>query len=229
MTSSGQNDSGIFELNLNDERYLPFEGGGAACLCQLEMDPDCNHFDRRTVSDVVLHIRYTARTGGQLLAQKAKDHWKRIVADAANMPLARLVSMKHEFPSEWHRLRTVADANGDHVQTITITRDRFPMLFGRRELNIGRIDVFGVPLPGKHPTKLPELRQPGGGVVELTNGAPLATLIHQQSATLDVSVKDSEAESMWRISTAAADVATSLTLLDDLLFVFHYGVKPVPN
>jgi Tc toxin complex TcA C-terminal TcB-binding domain len=28
-TSSAQNDSGMFELNFRDERYLPFEGAGA--------------------------------------------------------------------------------------------------------------------------------------------------------------------------------------------------------
>src|SRR5262249_53517246 len=30
VTSSGQADSGLFETNLKDERYLPFEGAGAA-------------------------------------------------------------------------------------------------------------------------------------------------------------------------------------------------------
>ena len=29
VTSHGQNDSGLFELNFRDERYLPFEGAGA--------------------------------------------------------------------------------------------------------------------------------------------------------------------------------------------------------
>jgi len=28
VTSTAQNDSGMFELNLKDERYLPFEGAG---------------------------------------------------------------------------------------------------------------------------------------------------------------------------------------------------------
>ena len=29
VTSNAQNDSGMFEANLRDERYLPFEGAGA--------------------------------------------------------------------------------------------------------------------------------------------------------------------------------------------------------
>ena len=29
-TSNAQNDAGVFELNFHDERYMPFEGAGAA-------------------------------------------------------------------------------------------------------------------------------------------------------------------------------------------------------
>ena len=35
--SSGQNDSGMFELNFRDERYLPFEGGGAISTWRMEL------------------------------------------------------------------------------------------------------------------------------------------------------------------------------------------------
>ena len=37
VTSSGQNDSGMFETNLRDERYLPFEGSGAISDWQLTL------------------------------------------------------------------------------------------------------------------------------------------------------------------------------------------------
>jgi hypothetical protein len=147
VTSTGQNDNGLFDAGLNDERYLPFEGAGAASRWRIELDPDCNRFDLETISDIVLHVRYMARDGGQLLAQKAKEHWKKVVADAESAPLSRLFSLRHEFPTEWHRLRTAAEVNGDHVRTIALTRDRFPALFGRRELHVGRIDLF-VPAPG---------------------------------------------------------------------------------
>jgi hypothetical protein len=36
-TSSGQADSGLFELNFRDERYLPFEGAGAISRWRLEL------------------------------------------------------------------------------------------------------------------------------------------------------------------------------------------------
>ncbi len=63
-TSTGQSDSGLFELNFRDERYLPFEGLGAVGTWQLELPAAFRQFDYDSISDVVLHLRYTARDGG---------------------------------------------------------------------------------------------------------------------------------------------------------------------
>src|SRR5262249_8071213 len=76
VTSTGQNDSGLFETNLRDERYLPFEGSGVVSEWQLELpaNPSKNEprqFDYETISDVILHLRYTAREGGGLLRNGA--------------------------------------------------------------------------------------------------------------------------------------------------------------
>lgn len=63
-TSSANNDSGQFELNLRDERYLPFEGAGAINSdWQVKLPGAANglrQFDYASISDVVLQIRYTA-------------------------------------------------------------------------------------------------------------------------------------------------------------------------
>lgn len=63
MTSGASNDSGLFEANLRDERYLPFEGAGAIWIWSLELIALGNmaSFDHETLSEVVLHLRYTAR------------------------------------------------------------------------------------------------------------------------------------------------------------------------
>ncbi len=228
VTSTGQNDSGLFEPGVNDERYLPFEGAGAVGRWRIEVDPDCNRFDLESICDIVLHVSYTARDGGQLLAQKSKEKWKKVVADAESAPLSRLFSLKQEFPSEWYRLRTAAEVNGDHVASIAFNTDRFPMLFRRRALHIGQVDLFGVPIPGKEPAKLPEFRQPDGTVVALSAGAPLGRLVHRM-ATVDVSVKDAESESMWRLSVAAADVDASIGQMDDLLVMCQYDIRPITN
>jgi hypothetical protein len=69
VTSTGQNDSGLFETNLRDERFLPFEGAGAESTWKLELPAEFRQFDYNTISDVILHVRYTARQGGSLLGQ----------------------------------------------------------------------------------------------------------------------------------------------------------------
>jgi hypothetical protein len=45
VTSSGQNDSGLFETNLREERYLPFEGSGAISEWHIKMPKDFKQFD----------------------------------------------------------------------------------------------------------------------------------------------------------------------------------------
>ncbi|MGH9921083.1 MAG: neuraminidase-like domain-containing protein, partial [Nitrososphaerales archaeon] len=45
VTSSAQTDAGLFEVNLRDERYLPFEGAGAVALWMVQLPLDTNAFD----------------------------------------------------------------------------------------------------------------------------------------------------------------------------------------
>lgn len=68
-TSSGQNDSGMFELNFRDERYLPFEFSGAVSRWRIELPLENNQFDMETLSDVILHLNFTAREGGRTFAK----------------------------------------------------------------------------------------------------------------------------------------------------------------
>src|SRR5205814_264838 len=69
-TSTGQNDNGVFDLNFRDDRYLPFEGAGVISNWKLECNGkyvvdgnlvDLSQFDYNSISDVILHIRYTSR------------------------------------------------------------------------------------------------------------------------------------------------------------------------
>lgn len=69
-TSHGMNDSGLFEVNFRDERYLPFEGAGAISRWRLEMPKENNAFDFETISDVILHFKYTSREGGTPCARR---------------------------------------------------------------------------------------------------------------------------------------------------------------
>jgi hypothetical protein len=121
VTSSAQNDSGLFETNLRDERYLPFENSGAISEWQLQLpaDPskkDPAQFDYSTISDVILHVRYTARDGGGLLRNGAIGHLKELIAEGKAVGSMRFFSVRHEFPVEWARFITQAPPANDRCE-----------------------------------------------------------------------------------------------------------------
>lgn len=147
VTSSGQNDSGLFEANMRDERYLPFEGQGAISTWRIQLPTQFKPFDYDTISDVVLHLRYTAREGGTLLRQRAVAELSELV-DSFTQPdgqqgLARIFSLRHEFPTEWRRFLnpTTGDPEGQTL-TMALTRERFPFLVQDRISDIDSMELL---------------------------------------------------------------------------------------
>lgn len=68
--SSGQNDNGLFALNLDDSRYLPFEGTGAVSNWRLSMPKGTNRIPFDSIGDVIVTLKYTARDGGEAFKRK---------------------------------------------------------------------------------------------------------------------------------------------------------------
>jgi len=123
VTSNAQNDSGLFELNLRDERYLPFEGGGAISTWRLELPNDIPQFDFESISDVVLHLRYTAREAGHLRAGASTYVKESILQDPDT--LLQLFSLNYDFGGPWH-LFTTAASDAMRTLTIGVNQDSFP-------------------------------------------------------------------------------------------------------
>lgn len=111
VTSSAQADSGLFETNLRDERYLPFEGAGAESLWQIELPNGVKTFDHAGVADVVLHIRYTAREGGAQLRTGATASVVALMESGEGVGNVRLLSVRHEFPVEWAQFKSAQAAS----------------------------------------------------------------------------------------------------------------------
>ncbi|WP_367374090.1 neuraminidase-like domain-containing protein [Pseudomonas lini] len=63
--STGVDDNGLFTLNFQDERYLPFEYTGAVSKWKLAFP---NHTAQKvmlqSLTDIIVHVCYTARSGG---------------------------------------------------------------------------------------------------------------------------------------------------------------------
>lgn len=105
-TSTAQNDSGLFELNFRDERYLPFEGAGAAARMRFKLPSDFRAFDYDTISDLVVYVRYTARDGGEVLVGQTTTALNTRLMNAAQSELSELISLKRDFPAEWYKFRS---------------------------------------------------------------------------------------------------------------------------
>ncbi|HET8851151.1 MAG TPA: hypothetical protein VFN02_01380, partial [Ktedonobacteraceae bacterium] len=140
-TSSAQNDSGMFEVNFRDERYLPFEGNGAVSSWQITLPQDCNAFDFETISDVIIRLNYTAREGGSQLSQAARQTRNNALAGTQQMQL-RLFSAKHEFFNEWYRFLNPTDTATSQAMPLALSIERFPFLFRGKQLTIHAMQMF---------------------------------------------------------------------------------------
>jgi hypothetical protein len=147
VISGGQNDAGLFETNLRDERYLPFEGRGVMSTWRIQLPTQFKSFDYSTISDVVLHLRYTARDGGELLRQHASTELSaavdQMVQADGGQGMARALSLRHEFPTEWYRfVNPPPGANGYQVAKLDLGRERFPFLVQDRIRSLDSIELF---------------------------------------------------------------------------------------
>jgi hypothetical protein len=104
-----------------------------------------------------------AREGGERLKQGAKTSLVQALGAEAIKPLARLLSLKHEFPMEWHQSTPPA---APAVGTFTIDKERFPYLFhGKSKTHtVRKVHIYAVLKHGAEPA-LPlsvVLTPPGG-------------------------------------------------------------------
>jgi hypothetical protein len=155
-TSSGQNDSGLFELSFRDERYLPFEYLGAVSRWRIELPQENNYFDLNTLTDLVLNLNYTAREGGTALREAAAHEARgRLPGDGL-----RLFDVRQDFSDAWPALREPGhwDDTDDHRHRqrrlrLGFTPAMFPFIPGRRVHSIERLlFMFAAPdaEPGRH-------------------------------------------------------------------------------
>ncbi len=150
VTSSGQNDSGMFEPNLRDERYLWCEGAGVISEWRLELPKEFRQFDYDTISDVILHLRYTAREGGDLLKRQAIEELNTDISELAlagnRKGLFRLFSARHEFPSQWHQFLHPADTAVSQTLNLDLKQEKFPFQFQEQfpdtEIQISSVELF---------------------------------------------------------------------------------------
>lgn len=138
--SRGQDDAGLFSLNFDDERYLPFEGSGVIGTYVLELPQTLRPFDYGTISDVVLHLRYTARDGGgalrTLAANTLRDRLNVLALKTGRTGLFQAFDLRRDRPDVWNRLTTAGSA------TLQISAEDLPYFTGGHAAAISATRIF---------------------------------------------------------------------------------------
>ncbi len=221
-TSTGQSDAGVFEVNLRDERYLPFEGKGAASHWRIDLPKALRSFDYGAIADVVLELQYTAREGGQAFASQVESTLKtRLDAmglGSADYGAGRMWawSVRSRFPEAWAAFRQ-PQPEQPHRVDVVLGAEHYPHPLSGSTLRVSEVFVV---LAG------------GGGVsgatVDVTapGGMPQSGVLVEDAQLSGftagpIGMSNAVAFGAWRIDIAAGLVPDPTTL-EDLIFVVRY-------
>ena len=254
VTSTAQQDSGLFEFNLRDERYLPFEGSGVISDWHLSLPAAFRQFDYNTITDVILHIHYTAREGGTGLAaaataelQAAVNSW---VTGNGRRGLLRAISIRGEFGDQWNRLLNPS-GTADPALTLPLSADRFPVVFHDRTITIDHVQLALILTDGRSPTSGATYRDayaaappltvtltpPGASAQPGRLTSSTAVLNGTPTALFTVTSQVGQTPSPWTVTAARADIATIAAefrtadnrlnpeAIQDLVIIAHYTLS----
>ncbi len=152
-TSSANRDSGLFQLNFNDERYLPFEGAGVKSDWVLELPTVYEQFDYDSISDVILHIDYTARENTGTFKEAVTTYIQENLNEGIGGGWNELISLKPQFSDAFYKFLHPAPEQTNMETEFVITNKQFPYIFNGLETKItemtllirlkDRVDVIG--------------------------------------------------------------------------------------
>lgn len=234
-TSTAQNDSGLFEINFRDERYLPFEGAGAVSRWRIDLPKDCNGFDFDTISDVILKLSYTAREGGEILKNAAKKAMQDTIKDVEKSPLARLFSAKHEFPTQWHQF--FHPTNAIATLSLDLSLERFPFQLRGKKIEIQQIELFLSLKEGTKPEELFRVDNPLAIAITSVNGTANNKILNSNPSFLNgiphllledtvVPLEVSSGEkASWSITVNNETLKQVQDAIVDLWIICYYSIR----
>ena len=141
-TSRPNADPGVFQLRFDDDRYLPFEGAGAVSSWRIDLHQSNNAVDLSELTDVILSLSYSAKSGGTPLEAVARANRETALTRGGLIPpLQHRVSLRHDLPALWKELKA---ATGDQNVELKmpLSRDRLPGRFLEFDLRIESVTVY---------------------------------------------------------------------------------------
>jgi hypothetical protein len=226
-TSRGLDDAGVFQLDFRDERYLPFEGAGVISEWRFELPP-VRQFDYRTISDLEIHVQYTAHEGGTAFRNAATAAVEAAISttiDTLNaLGMFMLLSARSDFPTEWERFLRPHEGEESEPLPLPIVLERFPYVARRRGIVVDAVELVfvgpadaitlpsqGAPATTSGPTGILDVELTPTGLHDLVHGA----LAIAGGIELD------EGGSAWNFRLGDGAVATP-DVVDDLMVIVRY-------
>ncbi|KAI8161928.1 hypothetical protein K4K49_006880 [Colletotrichum sp. SAR 10_70] len=99
-----------------------------------------NQFDYKTISDVIIHLRYTAKNGGDTLRSAVEQSLDTSIKDAAKNTQTALFDMRNDAPDTWQMLlssqseRAVAQMHG--------LKSRLPYLARSQDIKVTSVKIY---------------------------------------------------------------------------------------
>ena len=176
VTSGANGDSGLFEPNLRDERFLPFEGSGAInSVWRLELPSDFPPFDYNTISDAILHLRYTARQAGDPMKTQATSELKKVFEGTDTSSLFLLFALQNDFPTEWAAFAGSAAEPANF--NFKLRKEYFPYATQTKKITVNSLLLYGSDAKGPKPDK------PQPAVPDMSN-------LNKNAGYVDVSLQE---------------------------------------
>jgi hypothetical protein len=204
----------------------------------LDLPQEFRQFDYDSISDVILHISYTAKEGGNALRDAAIQHLHdgiNSLVTGDNAPgLHQPFSARHAFPTEFHRFLHPPAESEQQTLTLNLAQNRFPYMFKGRDIAVDQVHVFvrladefddanvsGTEFTVTYPG------HPGGEETEdLGSGFSFGNM--RQVSINDISSGPGE----WTLTVST--VGTELTgasnqlnpnAIEDIIFILHYTIE----
>jgi hypothetical protein len=144
--SSASNATGLFELDVQPELLVPFEGFGVGTRWQLEMPKAANPFDYDSIADVLVTIEYTALDSYDYRREVLQEMSHYVSAD-------RAFSFRNDFADAWYELNN-PDVCAPPAMTVSldVSDADFPPNLDPSTLAIKHIALYFVPAKGSSAT-----------------------------------------------------------------------------
>ncbi|MBT8341965.1 MAG: hypothetical protein HKP58_04875, partial [Desulfatitalea sp.] len=205
----------------DDHRYLPFEGAGAISSWRIDMHQSNNVIDLSRLTDVVLSLCYTAKSGGTPLEIVARANWEKGLAQSDQMPSPQYrMSLRHEQPGLWKQLQAVK-ANQDVELKLPLSRALLPGRFLEFDLRTARVTVYAHSRHQMADTALRvQIAPPDGAAGQVTGWTrPWAS-----SHTLRANTEIKGGPGTWTLTVGTGDAKVP-ELLEDVVLIFDFRAK----